>query len=65
MATMQAAVGRPAGGLGVAVPGAALGHAAFNGDGIDLGGAFVAGAEGNGLSVGGDGGLVLSARCRW
>lgn len=57
----QASIGRPAGGLRVAVPGAALGHAALDGHGVDLVGAFVAGTEGDGLAVGRDGGLVFSA----
>ena len=43
----QATVWSPPGGLGVAIPGSALGKSAFNGNGVNLAGTFVVGAEGN------------------
>ncbi len=51
----HAPVGRPAGNHGVAIPGAALGQAAFDGHGVDVDGALIFGAEGNGLAVRGNG----------
>jgi len=61
-AHQDAAVRSPAGHHGSAIPGAALGQSTFDGHGVHVERAFIFRAEGDGGSVGRNGGVSFHAR---